>query len=77
MQVSVRLLLLLSYIYFSEAHSEPSQTSKLKLFVKIVHSRKPLTNFAKRSIIDVRLGYKFTSEWMFSLVGLQLLSQVD
>ena len=47
MQVSVRLLLLLSYSYFSEAHSEPSQTSKLKLFVKILNSWKAVNYFRK------------------------------
>ena len=37
----------------SETYSEPSQTSKMELFVKIVKSWNPLSIFAKSSIIDV------------------------
>ena len=36
-----------------EAYSEPCQTSKMKLFVKIVNGRKSLTLFAKSPILDV------------------------
>ena len=32
---------------------EPSQTSKMELFVKIVNGIKLLTNFEKSSILDV------------------------
>ena len=42
----------------TEAHSEPSRTSKMDLFVKIVDGWRPLTNFAKSSILDGRLGSK-------------------
>ena len=37
----------------SEVHSEPRQTSKMKFLGKIVNGLKPLTIFAKGSILDV------------------------
>ena len=37
----------------SEAYPEPSQTSKMELFVKIVKGGNPLTIFEKSSILDV------------------------
>ena len=37
-------------------HSEPSQTSKMELFAKIVNGLKPLTVFVKSSILDVWIG---------------------
>ena len=39
-----------------EAYSEPSGTSKMEFFAKIVNGWKPLTIFAKSSILDIRLG---------------------
>ena len=36
-----------------EAYSEPSQTSKMELFVKIDNKLKPLTIFSKSSIFMV------------------------
>ena len=37
----------------AELHSEPSQTSKIEVFAKIINGFKPLTIFAKKSILDV------------------------
>ena len=37
----------------SESHSEPSQTSTMKCYAKIVKSWKPVTIFAKHFILDV------------------------
>ena len=37
-----------------ETYTEPSQTSKMELFAKIVNSWKPLTIFAKCFILDTR-----------------------
>ena len=37
----------------SEVYSEPSQTSKMKCFVKIANGFQSLTVFAKSSILDV------------------------
>ena len=40
----------------SEAYLEPSQASKMELFVKIVNGFEPLAIFAKSPILDVLLG---------------------
>ena len=62
---------------YSEMFSEPCQTAKMELFVKIVNDLKPLTIFAKRSVfgvwqnceyasdIDFRfcIGFRFTVPW--------------
>ena len=37
----------------AEVYSEPSQTFKIELYVKMVNSWKSLTIFAKNSILDV------------------------
>ena len=37
----------------SKIHSEPCQTSKMKIFAKIVHYQKPLTIFTKSCSLDV------------------------
>ena len=39
-----------------KAYSEPSQTSKMDLFARIISSFQPLTIFAKNSILDASLG---------------------
>ena len=44
----------------SVAFLEPSELSKMELFVKIVDYIKPLTVFTKGSILDVWLGCKYT-----------------
>ena len=46
----------------AEAYSEPSRTSKMGLFTKIVNGWKPLNIFAKRSIVDVRQGSESVSD---------------
>ena len=38
----------------AETYSEPSQTSKMEFFAKIINSWKPLTIFAKCFILDTR-----------------------
>ena len=43
-----------------DAYSEPSRTSKMKLFPKILNGLKQLIIFAKSSILDIRLGSKYT-----------------
>ena len=43
-----------------EVYSEPSQTFKMELFVKIVYGLKPLTIYAEGSILDVRLGFEYS-----------------
>ena len=42
-----------------ESHSEPSQTSKVELFVKIVNSSKSLIVFARSSILDDWFGSEY------------------
>ena len=42
-------------------YSEPSQTSKMKRFVKILADSKPLISFAKRVIVDAWHGSEYTS----------------
>ena len=56
-------------VYFSylhknvaEAYSEPSRTSKMQLFAKIVNGFQPLIIFAKSFILDVQLGFEYVSE---------------
>ena len=39
-------------VFFSEAYSEPCQSSKMESFAKIVGGQKLSTTFAKRSIFD-------------------------
>ena len=46
-----------------EAYSEPTGTSKMELFAKIVKGWKPLLFFAKNCILDVRLGFEYISEF--------------
>ena len=46
---------------FSEAYLKPSQTSKKELFAKIINSWKPLTTFAKSTILDGPLGSEYAS----------------
>ena len=46
----------------TEANPEPSQSSKMQHFPKIVNDLKPLTIFVKSSILDARMGSKYASE---------------
>ena len=47
-----------------EAYLEPSRISKLKLFAKIDNGFQTYTIFAKRFILDVRLGSEYASEML-------------
>ena len=51
----------------SEAHSEPSQTSKIELFPKKKKNdgKKWVTIFRKRSVLDFRLGNEYSSQQFF------------
>ena len=51
----------------TEEYWEPSQTSKMKLFVKIVKGLQPLTNFAKSSILDIWLGTEYATAQSYVL----------
>ena len=42
-------------------YSEPSRTSRIEPFTKIVKGQKPLTIFAKSSFVDVRMGSEYAS----------------
>ena len=53
----------------SEAYSEASQTSKMKLFAKIVNSFQPLIILAKSSILNDRLGSECTFEILLVMKG--------
>ena len=50
----------------SEVYSEPSQTSKMEIFAKIVNSQKSWTIFTESSILDVQLGSEYVSASSFS-----------
>ena len=53
---------LISVVEGTEAYSEPSQTSKMDSFAKIVNGVQPLIIFAKHSILDVWQGSEYASE---------------
>ena len=48
-----------------ETYSEPCQTSKMELYVKIVEGGRPLANFAKSFILDVWQGSEYASRVPF------------
>ena len=50
-----------SYVYGTQVYLEPNQISTMKIFVKTVSGWKPLTNFAKSSILDFWMGSKYAS----------------
>ena len=54
-------LYLFSKLLYTEAHQQPCQTSKMKVFANIVNVFKPLTIFAKTFILDVWQGSEHTS----------------
>ena len=58
----------------SEAYSEPSQKSKIKLSAKIVIGFQLLTIFAKSLISDVLPGSEYTSEfndpWLIFIIDI-------
>ena len=47
--------------YWTEAYSEPGQTYKMKLYIKIVNDFPPWTIFVKGSILDVWLDSEYAS----------------
>ena len=47
---------------WTEACSQPNQTSKIEIFVKMVHGFRPITISAKNSILDVWQGSEYTSD---------------
>ena len=49
-----------------ERYSEPSQTSEMELFTKTVNGLKPLTVFAKKSILDIKFPTVHVSWKLFS-----------
>ena len=51
-----------------EVYSEPSRTSKMELFTKKFNGFFLLTIFAKNSILDVRLGFEYSSDWILNNV---------
>ena len=48
-----------------KAYSNPSQTSKMDKFVKIINSQTLLTISAEKSILDVPFGFKYISTFFF------------
>ena len=48
--------------FFADTYSGLCQTSKMEYFAKIVKSWKPLTTFAKRSILDGAQGPEYSSD---------------
>ena len=54
-------------------YSEPSRTSKMELFVITISIWKPLTIFAKSSILDVRLSSEYASVVKVTSATKQLL----
>ena len=54
-------LILMFYLprCYTESYSEPKRTSKMDLLKKIINDWKPLTIFAKNSILDIRLGFEY------------------
>ena len=61
-------LILMFYLprCYTEAYSEPKQTSKMDLLKKIINDWQPLTIFAKNSILDIRLGFDWVY-WIFDM----------
>ena len=57
-----------------EARSEPCQTSKIERLAKIVNGQKPLTIFAKNSILDVRQGFEYAYDLFLSFFNFFVLS---
>ena len=47
----------------SETYLEPSQRSKMEIFVKIVRGWKMLTSFEESFVLDIRLCSEYASEF--------------
>ena len=54
-----RIRFIIIIIQYPEAYSEPTQTSKMKPFVKIVNGFVSLTIFSKSSVLNLRLCSKY------------------
>ena len=59
----------------TETHSEPSQTFKMELFATTVNGWKPWAIFAKNSILDISLSFKYSS-FRGALKNLNLLRKI-
>ena len=53
---------LLEEIRYPEIYSEPNQTSKMELLVKLINGFQPLTNFAESSVLHIWLGSECASD---------------
>ena len=53
--------IVIAYIMMSVAYSEPYERSRMECFAKIIISKKQLTIFAKRPILDVLQGSEYAS----------------
>ena len=60
--LAVDFIKLVRFTFKAEAYLEPSQTSKMELFMKTVNDFQLLTNYAKSFVLDVWLGSQYTSE---------------
>ena len=49
-------------IRIAEVYSEPSRTSKMELFAKLVLGFQLITIFIKSSILYIRLGFEYAKE---------------
>ena len=61
----------------SEANSESCQTSKIKLFAKIVKNEKPFTIFVKTAILLVWQGSEYASELASKVKDVSFLDQFE
>ena len=46
-----------------DVYSEPTQTSTMQLFAKIIIGFQLFTTFLKSSMLDIRLGFGYASEY--------------
>ena len=62
-----------------QTFSEPSGTSKMELFAKIINGYKPLTISAKSSILEVRVSLhpSFQELYTWSAHRMQVLFQIN
>ena len=54
--------------FSSQRHSEPCQASKMERFAKIINDQRPLTIFAKRSILDVFQSSEYASAFSHKML---------
>ena len=62
----ITFFVVLSEYNSSETHLEPSQTSKMEFFAKIVNGWKLLNNFAKSSILVVSQGFEYAANMLLN-----------